>query len=580
MAASKARYHYQHVAGLHRVADATGCRRGQWSTKSWVTAIVPDMASSLTVADLYCGAGGLSEGLHQVGYEIVFAIDKDRDACETFVKNHPGVDVECASITSLTPGDLAKRVDNCVDLVVGGPSCQGFSTAGRRNGWVRDDDDRNDLWSHMLAVVEKVRPRAFMMENVPGLFAWKEGQFGWKIIKAFEVLGYQVAHDILLAADYGAPQLRRRLFIVGIRDGMVFKFPNATHLGGWRRDSRDRWEERRIERGLLKHISCWEAIADLPRLDGAGVASVAYASSARTPIATYLRTGAGVEVQDHVAPILGDDALRLLRQVPQGGTWRDIAFADLPERFRGMRRTDSTNLYGRLDPTRPAYTINTQFMNPSTGCYTHPYEDRALSLREGARLQTFPDRYQFTGSISSRARQIGNAVPPLMGSVLGVAIAKQIAPESRPKAPPLVTPARLAPAGRASAATRSRMTRQRRTGTKPELALRKVLHKRGLRYAVDRKPEPDVRRSADLVFKAAKVAVFLDGCFWHGCELHSRDTKSNTLWWRDKIDANKARDMETTKLLEARGWTVVRVWEHEVIDEAADRVEAAVRSSR
>jgi DNA (cytosine-5)-methyltransferase 1 len=538
------------------------------------------MASSLTVADLYCGAGGLSEGLRQVGYNVVFAIDKDREACDTFVKNHPGVDVECASITSLKPGDIAKRVGGYVDVVVGGPSCQGFSTAGRRNGWVRDDDDRNDLWSHMLAVVETVQPRAFMMENVPGLFAWKEGQFGWKIIKAFEALGYGVSHDILLTADYGAPQLRRRLFIVGVRDGSGFEFPKPTHLGGWRRDTLDQWEQKRVEQGLLRHVSCWEAIADLPPIVGAGSDGLPYSGVARTPISTYLRSGAGVEVQDHVVPVLGADAMKLIRQVPPGGTWRDIAFEDLPERFRGMRRTDSTNLYGRLDPARPSYTINTQFMNPSTGCYTHPYEDRALSLREGARLQTFPDRYQFTGSISSRARQIGNAVPPLMGAVLGVAIAKQIAPSSRPKPPPIIAPAKVIPAGRASTSTRSRMTKQRRAGTKPELALRRELHRRGLRYSVDQKPEADVRRSADLLFKKAKVAVFLDGCFWHGCELHSRDTKSNTVWWREKIDTNKARDVETTMLLELRGWTVVRVWEHEAVEIAADRVEALVRQKR
>jgi DNA mismatch endonuclease, patch repair protein len=121
------------------------------------------------------------------------------------------------------------------------------------------------------------------------------------------------------------------------------------------------------------------------------------------------------------------------------------------------------------------------------------------------------------------------------------------------------------------------MTTQKRTGTKPELALRKALHARGLRYRVDKKPEADLRRSADMVFKSAKVAVFSDGCFWHGCEVHSRETKSNTVWWREKIEANQLRDAETTEALEARGWTVIRVWEHEATDEAADRVQEAVQ---
>lgn len=528
---------------------------------------------------MYCGAGGLSEGLRQIGFEIVFGIDKDQDSCDSFLKNHPGTDVECASIMSLSPSDIASRVDGYVDLVVGGPSCQGFSTAGRRNGWVRDDDDRNDLWSHMLAVVEKIKPRAFMMENVPGLFAWREGQFGWKIIRAFEALGYGVRHDILLAADYGAPQLRRRLFIVGLRDGGAFDFPDPTHLGGWRRDTLDLWENERVRRGLRRHVSCWEAIADLPRLAGGEGPVTKYAQTVRTPIAAYLRAGAGREVRDHEALVLSEDTLGLVRQVPQGGTWRDICFADLPERFRGMRRTDSTNLFGRLDPARPSYTINTQFMNVTTGCYTHPFEDRALSVREGARLQTFPDRYEFVGSLSSRARQIGNAVPPIMGSVLGAAIARQLGEGERVQSPPLVEPAVTRLAGRASATTSTRMSTQKRSGTKPELALRKALHARGLRYWAGAKPEADIRRSADMVFRGAKVAVFVDGCFWHGCELHSRDTKSNMLWWRDKIETNKKRDLETTGLLEDRGWTVVRVWEHVPTNEAADIVERVVREN-
>ena len=547
-----------------------------------VGSIVKHVSNKLTVADLYCGAGGLSEGLSQVGYDVAFGLDKDSDSCVSFKKNHPEADVVCGSITDFTPAELAERIGS-VDLVVGGPSCQGFSTAGRRNGWVRDDDDRNDLWSHMLAVVEKVKPRAFMMENVPGLFAWKEGEFGWKIIKAFEQLGYGVQHDILLAADYGAPQLRRRLFIVGLRDGADFEFPEPTHLGGWRRDTLDMWEEQRVGRGLLRHVSCWEAIADLPSLNEVtGDLVTKYATTSRTPIATHLRLGSAKEVRDHQAHVLGDDTLALIRQVPQGGTWRDIAYADLPERFRGMRRTDSTNLYGRLDPARPSYTINTQFMNVTTGCYTHPYEDRALSVREGARLQTFPDHYEFVGTITSKARQIGNAVPPLMGSVLGSAIAAQIEETDslRVRLAPVIHPAVKRPAGRATAETRKRMTTQKRTGTKPELALRRALHARGLRYRVDAKPLPDLRRTADLVFGTAKVAVFLDGCFWHGCELHSRETKSNTLWWRDKIDANKKRDAETTAVLEERGWGVVRIWEHEGIEVAARRVTEMVASRR
>lgn len=534
----------------------------------------------LTVVDLFCGAGGLSQGLKEVGYNVVLGLDKDEDSCQTYTANHPDAAVECASITDLTPRDIARRAGGRVDVVVGGPSCQGFSTAGRRTGWVRDDDDRNDLWSHMLAVVEHLQPQAFLMENVPGLFAWKEGQFGHKIMEAFRGLGYGVHHDILLAADYGVPQLRRRLFIVGLRNGARFDFPVQTHLGGWRRDTLDQWEEQRVQRGLQKHVSVWETIADLPSLTAAdSVPATAYATSRLSPIARHLRSGAGKVLRDHEANTLAADTMALVHHVPQGGTWRDIPPHLLPARFSGMRRTDSTNLYGRLDPARPAYTINTQFMNVTTGCYTHPYEDRALSVREGARLQTFPDRYAFVGGTASRARQIGNAVPVLLASVLGTRLGEHLEGATRRSVTeaPVIAPAKQRPAARTSAATSQRMSRQPKAGTKPELAVRRLLHAEGLRYRVDEQVLPGLRRRADLVFRPAKVAVFIDGCFWHGCEQHSRATKSNTLWWREKIDANKARDLETTTLLEAEGWRVIRVWEHDSPEVSAKAVIAAVR---
>lgn len=541
---------------------------------------VGHVATPPTVADLYSGAGGLSEGLRQVGFKIVFGIDKDPEACRTFQLNHPDADVECASITSLSPGDIAQRVGGYVDLVVGGPSCQGFSTAGRRTGWVRDDDDRNDLWSHMLAVVEKIQPKAFIMENVPGLFAWKEGEFGWKIIQAFRELGFLVTHDILLAANYGVPQLRRRLFIVGVRDGGSFRFPSETHLGGWRRDTLHLWEEARVQRGLRPHVTAWEAIADLPALgDSSGAPSMRYGHIRTTPIIEHLRAGAGDRVRDHETGNLPEATRELLRQVPRGGTWRDIPTRDLPQRFQGMRRTDSTNLYGRLDPARAAYTINTQFLNVTTGCYTHPFEDRALTIREGARLQTFPDRYEFTGTLSSRARQIGNAVPPLLGAVLGASLAEQL-PEWRERGitvAPVVEPADRQPSLRRSSTHIVRAKGARHGAMSLDLELRRALHARGLRFRVNARPIPEVERQPAIVFVGAKVAVFLDECFWNGCEEHTRTTtKSYRLWWKKDIERNKERDAAATTLLMNEGWQVVRLWEHVGVDEALHTVVAAL----
>jgi DNA (cytosine-5)-methyltransferase 1 len=528
---------------------------------------------------LFSGAGGLTAGFRAAGYEVSFAIDIDHDSCETYARNNPGVDVENRSITDLSATSIAQRSGGDVDVVLGGPSCQGFSTHGRRTGWVRDDDDRNTLWLRMLDVVQAVKPRSFLMENVPGLVHWREGEFGRTILDEFGKLGYAMSMKILLAADFGVPQRRRRLFIVGIRGKVPFTFPNETHLGGWRRDSLDRWERERMQRGLLQHIPVWDAIADLPLLGAtAGSKESDYPEARLTPYARKMRTASRRLLDHEVAPINANH-LELIRHVPQGGTWRDVPPHLLPDRFRGMRRTDGTNLLGRLDPALPGYTITTQFQNVTAGCFTHPYEDRALSVREGARIQSFPDRFEFIGSLGSRSRQIGNAVPPLLARVLAEQLAVQLDAEIQRSRS--VRRAAQLPAPPPSDMTRARMIAQRKSETKPELELRRALDTMGLRrrYMVDARPLPELRRATDVMFPREKVAVFVDGCFWHGCPDHSRDTKSNTKWWAAKIQKNKDRDADTTKRLRAGGWIVLRTWEHESPLDAAHRVASVVRTT-
>ena len=194
----------------------------------------------LAVADLFCGAGGLSAGFQAAGFESVFALDKDADSCLTYERNF-GFAPEHASITAFDPSDLAGKLTD-VDVIVGGPSCQTFSTQGRRFTWADPNDERTKLWRNMLALVDEVRPRAFLLENVPGLshkgLAYeKDGRAQGEIVTHFANLGYTLRAAILLAADYGVPQLRRRLFVVGVEEGVEFEFPSPTHLGGWRRDT-------------------------------------------------------------------------------------------------------------------------------------------------------------------------------------------------------------------------------------------------------------------------------------------------------------------------------------------------------
>ncbi|QLJ04938.1 DNA (cytosine-5-)-methyltransferase [Streptomyces sp. NEAU-sy36] len=537
----------------------------------------------LTAIDLFCGAGGLTQGFKSVGFDVKFALDLDQDSCATYKLNHPEVEVECASITDFTPEEIAWRAGGQVDVVIGGPSCQGFSTAGRRTRWVDEADERNALWKHMLAVVSHLRPRAFLMENVPGMVYWRDGQFGKVILEEFEKLGYSVSKDILLAADYGVPQRRRRLFIVGILGDGEFQFPQPTHMGGWRRDTLHLWEKKRKEKGLLKHLTVWDAIGDLPPIeDGSGLVEQAYGAGRRsTPLSKTLRNGARV-LRDHEVQPLSDEYKKLLSHVPIGGTWRDIPPYLLPDRYRGMRRTDSTNLLGRLDPKLPSYTITTQFSNVTTGCNTHPYEERPLSVREGARLQTFPDTYRFVGNLTSKCRQIGNAVPVQLAAVLASAIASSVDRQvavAHHQAPSPVKPARVLPLPRSAAEDEAARSQRRGAGDGAEVELRANLRTRGLAHAADIKPLAGMPRVAHIAFDAARVAVFVNGCFWYGCPEHARATKSNTKWWADNIAENKRHDEESTALLVAAGWQVLHVWEHEDPTTAADRIVEVVREA-
>jgi DNA (cytosine-5)-methyltransferase 1 len=545
-----------------------------------------DQERPLRAIDLFCGAGGLSEGFRQAGYEVTYALDKDEESVATYAMNHPGVKVECVSVTDRTPEEIAELAGGNVDVVVGGPSCQTFSTAGRKNGWVRKGDPRNDLWKQMLAIVAHLNPKAFLLENVPGMAYWKRGEFGAEVLDEFEKLGYKVSKEILLAADYGIPQRRRRLFLVGILAEEPFEFPEPTHMGGWRRDYLELWEAKRKAAGKLRHVRVWEAIGDLPATTADGEVTAVPEDGRLTPFSRRMRgrrrTGT---ITGHGAFPMSVEHLELIKHVPQGGTWRDIPRHLLPDRYRGMRRTDSTNLFGRLDPALPAYTITTQFGNVTAGCFTHPYHDRALTPREAARIQTFPDRYEFVGDRTSVGRQIGNAVPPLLAHVLACAIAKAVLGNERAgllhPAPKPIRPAAKVPAPPATdKKTQSRMKRQAKRDTKPEVFLRKSLTRLGLRYRVEVAPLGDLKTRADIVFPGPKVAVFVHGCFWHGCPEHHRPTKSNTKWWADKIAANQARDEKNRLVLEAAGWTVVRVWEHESPDSAAERIAAVLETAK
>ena len=441
--------------------------------------------------DLFCGAGGLSQGFIDAGYTVSYALDKDADSIETYKRNHPGVTAECLSIEDLTVEEIATRAGGKVDVVIGGPSCQTFSTAGRKNGWVRKGDPRNDLWKKMLSIVEHLEPGAFLLENVPGMAYWKKGEFGVTVLGEFEKLGYKVSKEILLAADYGVPQRRRRLFLVGIhRTALVdrtFAFPIQTHMGGWRRDYLDLWETKRKEAGLLRHVRVWEAIGDLPATTLDGNVTAVPDPGRQTPFSRRMRVKrrTGTITGHQPFPITADhlELMNTSRRAAPGATSRATSY---PTAIAACAaRTALTCSAGSTRTCLPTRSRRSSTTRPPAAS-THLYLDRMLTPREAARIQTFPDTYAFEGTPKSVSRQIGNAVPPLLAHVLGSAIATAMLGETEAAelypAPKPVQPAEILPAPPPTdKKTRDRMKRQARRDTKPETLLRGELTKRGLR---------------------------------------------------------------------------------------------------
>ncbi|MGY1635426.1 DNA cytosine methyltransferase [Geodermatophilus sp. SYSU D00742] len=384
-----------------------------------------DMADGPRTIDLFSGAGGLSEGFRQAGFRVGLGLDFDEEACNTHAANHPDAKVLCTDVRQVSGADLLSETGfGEVDVMIGGPSCQGFSTQGRRGAWASEDDPRNLLYREFARLVGELRPEWFLLENVPGLLWFDRGSFGRRVFAAFEAHGYRVAHKIVLAADYGVPQLRRRLLVVGTRTGGAFPWPRQTHMGAVRRDAIELWERRRQEKfpHLAPHRTLWDAISDLPALpDGGGEEESRYRTKPQGEYQALMR-GENSVLWDHQSPVLPQVHYDLIRHVREGQTWREIPVELLPERFAKIRRTDGTNLFARPERTRPSYTIITQFGNVTTGAYTHPTQDRAFSAREGARIQSFPDSYRFYGNLTSKYRQIGNAVPPLLARTMAEAL--------------------------------------------------------------------------------------------------------------------------------------------------------------
>lgn len=375
------------------------------------------------LVDLFCGAGGLSHGLSQSGFRPALGLDFDKNAISSYARNHPDSTPLCDDISTLSAKkvfEIAGTKD--IDLIAGGPSCQGFSTHGKR----LEDDPRNFLFREFARVVREVQPRFFLMENVKGLLAYRGGVFKHAIQTSFARAGYDVTSAVLCAADFGVPQFRHRVFFIGTRMDSPLSMPLPTYGG-----QDDLFAVR-------PYVTVREAIGDLPLMRGDVRRELwAYASRPQSEFQRYARAGMSRRlVSLHQANGLSEQARHIASFVGQGEGLRSVPVRHLPARFRRMRtisngqlRRDCTTLYHRLDPDRPAYTITTNYRNIASGPFLHPDEDRSLSNREAARLMSFPDRFEFVGT--GIPRQIGNAVPPLLARAVGEHILKMMGLSSR-----------------------------------------------------------------------------------------------------------------------------------------------------
>ncbi len=350
-----------------------------------------------TAIDLFCGAGGLSEGFSQAGFDVLAGLDYDEAAGETFAATHPGAKFIGGPIQRVSADDVLKAANlrrGQVDVLIGGPPCQGYSVYNHQRGV---DDPRAGLFKEYLRIVEGLRPQWLVMENVTGITSIADGGIVREIRSGMGGLGYRVQMKVLRAEEYGVPQERRRVIFIGTRTENPIYFPAPTHGPG-----------------LADYVTVWDAISDLPPLrNGEDADGQAYASAAKNEYQRQLR-GQSTVVRNHSAPRLTPINEQRMLHIPAGGSWRDIPIDLLPNGMKRARRSDHTKRYGRPRKSDLACTILTK-CDVHWGAFIHPIQNRSFSVREAARLQAFPDNFVFRGSRTEQYVQVGNAVPPMLG---------------------------------------------------------------------------------------------------------------------------------------------------------------------
>ena len=345
------------------------------------------------VVDLFCGAGGFSLGLKDTNrFNSILANDIDMDMCEAYSLNFPKTKILSKSISDIDFFSIIRK--NTIDVVVGGPPCQAYSLSGKRH----IDDPRANLFLEYFRAIEIIRPQIFVYENVKGLFSFKKGNIFNQLKEIFEKIGYDLSINLVNALNYGVPQSRERIFIIGCKKGLNYSFPKYSHAN----------------KSIRKPLTISDAISDLPKIKN-NENSAKYLSKPKTNYQKLMRKNAPDNLMDHKSSKHSENLVTIMSYLPEGGLKKDLPFKIRP-------KSGYANSYGRLWWNKPATTITRNFGTPSSARCIHPKIDRALTTREGARLQSFPDRYQFFGSRAKKNLQIGNAVPPLLARAIGKSI--------------------------------------------------------------------------------------------------------------------------------------------------------------
>lgn len=368
---------------------------------------------NINAIDLFSGAGGFSLGIEQSGINVVAAIEYDKAISKTYSYNHPSTimineDINNVKVNKKDTNKgsilLSEKIDiSNIDVIFGGPPCQGFSMSGLR---IRKntsflEDARNKLFIEFYRFVKYIKPSIFIIENVPGILNYNNGSVKKEINELFSKLGYDISAQILSAEHFGVPQKRQRAFFIGNNLGISSEtlFPSRQTIN-------------------TEIVTLWESISDLPSLkSGEGTEPCSYNSFPQSSYQNIMRDTKHSTFYNHVAPKHTKKTIELLELIKPGESMKN-----LPKKYR--TKSVHSGAYGRMEKDKPSYTLTTRLNTPSVGRITHPVDHRTITPREAARIQSFPDSYRFLGNITSVGMQIGNSVPPLLAKSIGTSIIK------------------------------------------------------------------------------------------------------------------------------------------------------------